>query len=108
MRLRSKDGKTDIVFSRALRPSYGEGLSLLSITDEGKEGKRTDSASCRYLGEKLQERRKMDGVGLADSVETFGVDVRSERLRSNVEGYGEEKVVRCEVLHGLEELWCSD
>ena len=58
--------------------------------------------------EKLQERRKMDGVGLADSVETFGVDVRSERLRSNVEGYGEEKVVRCEVLHGLEELWCSD
>ena len=50
----------------------------------------------------------MDGVGLADSVETCGVDLRSEKLRSNVEGDGEEKEVRCEVLHDKKEPWCSD
>ena len=48
----------------------------------------------------FRNAEKMDGVGLADSVETFGVDLRSEKLRSNVEGD--------EVLHGQKEPWCSD
>ena len=53
----------------------------LSITENGKEGKSKMIASCGYLVEKLQECSKEEGVTVADSVETLGVDLRTRVKR---------------------------
>ena len=50
-----------------------KGLKL-SITEKRKEGKSTMVASCGYLEQKLRECSKEEGVTMADSVETLGVD----------------------------------
>ena len=49
----------------------------LSITEKGKEGKSKMIASCGYLEEKLRECSTEEGVTMADSVETLGVDLRT-------------------------------
>ena len=50
-----------------------KGLKL-SITERRKKEQRKVIASCGYLEDKFQERSKRDGVGLADSVVTSGVN----------------------------------
>ena len=49
----------------------------LSITERGKKGKIKVIASCTYLEEKFQECTKRGRVGLATSVETEGVDLKT-------------------------------
>ena len=53
-----------------------KGLKL-SVTDDGKEGKSNMIASCGFLENELTQFSKEEGVTLADSVETLGVDLRT-------------------------------
>ena len=57
-----------------------KGLKL-SVNDNGKEGKSKIIASCGFLEKKLSQFSKEEGVTLADSVETLGVDVRTRVKR---------------------------
>ena len=62
-----------------------KGLKL-SITEGGKEEKSKVIPSCRYLEEKLQDCSKREREGLADSVETFGVDLRKTTKNLGAKG----------------------
>ena len=52
-----------------------KGLKL-SVTETGKEGKSKMIASCGFLENELSQFSKEEGVTLADSVKTLGVDSR--------------------------------
>ena len=49
----------------------------LSVYENGKEGKSKMIASCGFLEEELRQCSKEEGVTMADSVETRGVDLRT-------------------------------
>ena len=49
----------------------------LSVTENGKEGKSKMIASCRLLEDELRQCSKEEGVTMADTVETLGVDLRT-------------------------------
>ena len=53
----------------------------LSVTENGKEGKSKMIASCGFLKNELSQFSKEEGVTLADSVETLGVDLRTRVKR---------------------------
>ena len=55
-----------------------KGLEL-SVTENGKEGKSKMIASCLFLENELSQISKEQGVTLADSVETLGVDLRERK-----------------------------
>ena len=57
-----------------------KGLKL-SVTENGKEGKRKVIASCGFLEDELRQCSKEEGVTLADSVETLRVDLRMRVTR---------------------------
>ena len=52
-----------------------KGLKL-SVTENGKAGKSKMIASCGFLEDELRQCSK-EGVTMADSVETLGVDLRT-------------------------------
>ena len=52
-----------------------KGLKL-SVTENGK-GKSKMIASCGFLENELSQFSKEEGVTLADSVETLGIDLRT-------------------------------
>ena len=58
----------------------------LSVTQDGKELKSTKIASCGFLEDEMRQFSREEGVTMADSVETLGVD-----LRTRVEKLGAEK-----------------
>ena len=49
----------------------------MSVAENGKEGKSTMIASCRFLEEERRQCSKEEGVTMADSVQTLGVDLRT-------------------------------
>ena len=49
----------------------------LSVTENGEEGKSKMIASCGFLENELRQFSEEEGVTLADSVETLGVDLRT-------------------------------
>ena len=53
-----------------------KGLKL-PATENGKEGNSKKIASCCFLDEDLRQFSKEEGVTLADSVVTVGVDLRT-------------------------------
>ena len=59
-----------------LKKEVEEGLKL-SITKGGEEGWSKILVSCRYLEEQLRVYSKREGVVVAESVETLGVDLRT-------------------------------
>ena len=67
----------------------------MSITQGGTEGKSKVVTSCSYLEEKFLDCSKREGVGLATSVGTSGVDLRSaiKQVSAN-----EKEKVRREIL----------
>ena len=65
----------DIVVNALTGDAEEKGLKL-SVTEGGKDVKSWVLASCRYVKEKFQECSKREGVGLADSVEIPGADLR--------------------------------
>ena len=75
-----------------------KGLKL-SVTENGKEGKSKMIASCRFLENELSQFSKEEGVTLAVSVETLGVD-----LRTRVKSLGAKEKARrkkCKVRFSL-------
>ena len=59
----------------------------LSVTENGKERSKM-IASCGFLEDELRQCSKEEGVTLADSVETLGVDLRT-RVNGEEEVQGE-------------------
>ena len=74
---------------RKLKEEVEEKGLKLSITETGKEGKSQMIASCGYLEEKLRECSTEEGVTMAHSVDTLGVD-----LRTRVKRLGEKETAR--------------
>ena len=60
------------------------GLKLL-VTENEKEGKSKMIASCGFLESELSQFSKEEGVTLADSVETLGVDLRGRERKKKRE-----------------------
>ena len=50
----------------------------MSVTEKDKEGKSKMIASCGFLENELRQFSREEGVTLADSVETLGVDLRTK------------------------------
>ena len=69
-----------------------KGLKL-SVTENVKEGKSKMIASCGFLENELRQFSKEEGVTLADSVETLGVD-----LRTRVKKAGSKCNVRLSII----------
>ena len=53
-----------------------KGLKL-SVTEDGKEEKSKVISSCGFLESELRQYSKAEGVTVAGSVETLGVDLRT-------------------------------
>ena len=53
-----------------------KGLDL-SVTEDGKEGKSKMIASCGFLENELRHLSREEGVTMADSVDSLGVDLRT-------------------------------
>ena len=74
-----------------------KGLKL-SVTGKGKEGKSKIIASCGFLEEELRQCSK-EGVTMADSVETLGVDLRTGVKRLGVKEKAKRK--KCKMRFSL-------
>ena len=70
----------------------------LSVTERGKEGKNKMIASCGFLENEVSQFSKEEGVSLADSVETLGVDLRIRVKRLGAKKKSEKKKVQRKVL----------
>ena len=75
----------------------------MSVTENGKEGKSTMIASCRFLENELRQFSREEGVTLADSVETLGVDLRTRVKKAGSKRKSKEEKVQCEVLTNKED-----
>ena len=60
---------------KKLKEEVEKGLKL-SVTEKGTEGKSKMIASCGFLENELRRCSKQEGVTMADSVKTLGVDLR--------------------------------
>ena len=69
----------------------------LSVNENGKEGKNKMIVSCGFLEDELRQCSKEEGVTMADSLETLGVDLRT-RVKRGSERKSEEKEVQSEIL----------
>ena len=78
-------------------PLIQQGLKL-PITEGGKEGKGKAITFCENLEERFQKCSKKEGVVLATSVETLGVDLRTRTKQLGSEEEDEKKEVQCEIL----------
>ena len=75
----------------------------MSVTENGKEGKSKMIASCGFLENELRQFSREEGVTLADSVETLGVDLRTRVKRLGAKEQARRKEVQGEVLDYQEE-----
>ena len=71
----------------------------LSVTETGKEGKSKMIASCGFLENGLRQFSRGEGVTLADSVETLGVDLRTKVKRLGAKEKARRK--KCKVRFSL-------
>ena len=71
----------------------------LSVTEKGKEGKSKIIASCGFLEHELRQFRREEGMTLADSVETLGVDLRTRVKRLGTKERARRK--KCKVRFSL-------
>ena len=75
-----------------------KGLKL-SVTENGKEGKSKMIASCRLLDDERVQCSKEEGVTMANSVETLGVDLRTRVKRLGAKEKARRK--KCKVRFSL-------
>ena len=75
------------------RRSGEKGLKL-SVTENGMEGKSTMIASCGFLENELNQFSREEGVTLADSVETLGVDLTTRVKKLGVKENRKEESAR--------------
>ena len=71
----------------------------MSVTENGREGKRKMIASCGFLEDELRQCSKEEGVTMADSVETLGVDLRTRVKNVGVKENARRK--KCKVRFSL-------
>ena len=78
-----------------------KGLKL-SVTEHGKEGRKEGRSkmivSCGFLDNELSQFSKEEGLTLADSGETLGLDLRTRVKRLGSERKSEKEKVQGEVL----------
>ena len=76
-----------------------KGLKL-SVTEDGKEGKSKMIESFGFLENELRQFSREEGVTMADSVETLGVDLRTrvKRWRAKEEARREKCKVRFSLI----------
>ena len=67
-------------------------MEELSVTEDGKDGESKMIASCGFLANELRQFSREEGVTLADSVETLGVDSRTSEKAGSKRKNKEEKV----------------
>ena len=67
-------------------------MEELSVTENGKDGESKMIASCGFLANELRQFSREEGVTLADSVETLGVDSRTSEKAGSKRKNKEEKV----------------
>ena len=79
-----------------------KGLKL-SVTENGKECKSKVIASCGFLEEEFRQFSKEQGVTLADSVETLGVDLKTRVKRLGAKEKGRRKTCNVRVFDHKEE-----
>ena len=75
-----------------------KGLKL-SVTENGKEGESKMIASCGFLENELSQLSKEEGVTLADSAETLGVDLRTRVKRLGAKEKARRK--KCKVRFSI-------
>ena len=75
----------------------------LSVKENGKEGKSKIIASCGFLENEWRQLSREEGVALADSVETLGVDLRTRVKKAVSKRKSKEEEVQGEVLTLKEE-----
>ena len=76
-----------------------KGLNM-SVTENGREGKSKIIASCGFLEDELRQCSKEEGLTMADSVETLGVDLRTrvKRLGANEQARRKKCKVRFSII----------
>ena len=76
---------------------------MKKVTEDGKEGQSKMIASCGFLENELRQFSKEEGVTLADSVDTLGVDLRTRVKKFGAKAKSEEEEVRGEIFDHKEE-----
>ena len=71
----------------------------MSVTEDGKEGTSKMIASCGFLENVLRQFSGEEGVMLADSVDTLGVDLRTRVKKLGAKEKARRK--RCKVRISL-------
>ena len=66
----------------------------MSVAEKRKEGKSKMIASCGFLEDELLQCSKVEGVTMADSVETLGVGLRDQVKRAKEKGRRKTCTVR--------------
>ena len=74
-------------------------VEKMSVTENGKEGKSKMIASYGYWEDELRQCSKEEGVTMADSVGTPGVDLRTRVKRLGVKEKARRK--KCKVRFSL-------
>ena len=64
------------------------------MTEDGKEVKSKMIASCGFLETELRQFSRKEGVTLADSVETLGIDLRTRAKRLGAKEQARRKSAR--------------
>ena len=70
----------------------------MSVTEDGKEGKIKMFASCGFLENELRQFSREEGVTMADSVETLGVDFENQSQNVGSERKREKEKVQSVIL----------
>ena len=100
----------------AMRMEVEERGLELSITEGGKEEKSTVFASCSQLEKNFQECSNREGAGLATSVETLGVHLKTTTKQPELKEKATRKNcdVRFSIAGGVafaeeaQENWCRE
>ena len=79
-----------------------KGLKL-QVIENGKERKSKMIASCGFLENELSQFSREEGVTLADSVKTLGVDLRTRVNKLGAKEKARKKKVQSEIFDYQEE-----
>ena len=87
------------VILRVVKEEVEKKSLQLSVTENGKERKSKMIASCGFLENELRQLSKEEGVTMANSVETLGVDLRTRVKRLGAKEKARRK--KCKVRFSL-------
>ena len=100
--LKWKNGEVAEMAKKVMKKLKEEGerkVLKLSVTENGKEGKSKMIASCGFLENELRQYSKEEGVTMADSLKTLGVDLRTRVKKLGAKEQARRK--KCKVRFSL-------